>query len=143
MGGNRTPVIVWFVRPVRGVDPASLDEFVSDRHEIVAETVRQDREETIFIDSLGEIVGRWPTSLILRIVWPAPSHIGVASEPRRVVTLEERKQKNPSAYDSWTPEEEAKLLHMADADMSVPEMSAALGRSRGAVRSRLRRLGRG
>lgn len=43
---------------------------------------------------------------------------------------------------AWTPEDDAQLLHLADEGAMAPRIAREMGRSRGAVRSRLKRLRR-
>ena len=52
-------VVVSLVKPVLGADPDDGVEFTSDRHKVPARWARQDPTETVFIDDLGVIVGRW------------------------------------------------------------------------------------
>lgn len=135
-------VLVYFARPVRGADPTSGELFTADRHGVSAEPVRQDRKETFFFDAAGEVIAQRPTPLILRIVWPASDVDLWPKCEREAVTLEERKRRNPSAYDPWTKDEESLLLELDKAGSTVSEISVRLGRSHGAITSRLERLGR-
>ncbi len=141
MAADSNSVVVWFVRPVSGQDRSTGDTFRADRHAVFAERVHQDGNETVFIDAQGEIVARWPTPLIVRVVWPDPLGTPSSSTEHKPITLAERKRKNPAAYDAWTDEEEGVLLELDNAGRTVGQISKAMGRSPGAIRSRLRRLG--
>jgi hypothetical protein len=65
-------------------------------------------------------------------------------KPRRTsaqpVTLAERRQAHPRAYEPWTDEEEKRLREGHAQGHSVGELARQLQRKPSAVRSRLRRL---
>jgi len=60
---------------------------------------------------------------------PLPSQISVV------------RKEHPRAYEKWTEEEDARLRSMFGAGKDAAEMAAVLQRQRGAIRSRLRKLG--
>ncbi|MEP0860612.1 MAG: ATP-dependent helicase [Ignavibacterium sp.] len=60
---------------------------------------------------------------------------------KKLDTFRNRNEKNPpDAYRAWLPEEEAKLLAMVKSNISINEISRSLGRTRGAILSRLNKL---
>jgi len=60
---------------------------------------------------------------------------------RKSYTLDEIRQKYPNAYKKWTSEEDRRLKEGYDARMSVPDLAKHFGRQKGAIQSRLRKLG--
>ncbi len=62
-------------------------------------------------------------------------------ETLRASSLANIREKHPSAYKKWTPDEEAKLIIAFQADRPIEILSEMLGREVGGIRSRLRRLG--
>lgn len=59
------------------------------------------------------------------------------SRPHSIAALRE---KHPSAYRPWGEDEDADLARRHEAGETIPEISAALGRKPGAIRSRLAKL---
>ncbi len=55
--------------------------------------------------------------------------------------LEQIREKHPSAYKKWTPEEEGELIGYFKSGKSVKEIAEISGRQRGGIRSRLVKLG--
>lgn len=62
-------------------------------------------------------------------------------ETPKTSSLETIREKHPSAYKKWTPDEEAKLIIGFQDGRSINILSEMLGREAGGIRSRLRRLG--
>ncbi len=136
-------VVVWFAKPVLGADPDDGVEFAADRHKVPARWARQDPTETVFIDDLGAIVGRWPTSAILRIEWPdveLAADDKVARSERWADKLEKIREKHPQAWMKWSDDEDAQLAAEFDAGLTVDEMGESHGRGKGGIISRLVKL---
>lgn len=55
-------------------------------------------------------------------------------------SFEDVRKNHPDAYKSWSSEEEAKLLSLVRANISINEISRTLGRTKGAIVSRLSKL---
>ncbi len=51
------------------------------------------------------------------------------------------REKNPKAYNLWSAEEDEELNHEAEQQIPIKELMAKHGRTRGAMRSRLVKLG--
>lgn len=62
-------------------------------------------------------------------------------QDNRAYSVEQIRQTHPSAYAPWTNEDEYKLKIMYFDGKSIDEIAGALGRNRGAISSRLRKLG--
>lgn len=58
----------------------------------------------------------------------------------KTYTFDDVRKKHPDAYKAWLPEDEAKLLSMVKANISITEISKTLGRTKGAIISRLNKL---
>lgn len=137
-------VVVWFGKPVPGVDPDDGVPFTADRHRVAARWARQDANETVFIDDLGVIVGRWPTTNIVRIEWPteAQSEDDKATRKKRWADkLDTIRQQHPQAWMKWTDGEDTQLATEFDAGHTVTSMADKHGRGKGGIISRLVKLG--
>jgi len=55
--------------------------------------------------------------------------------------LAQVRQRHPRAYEKWTPDEEVRLRELLQAGHTVAQIAGTLGRQRGAIRSRIIRLG--
>jgi hypothetical protein len=64
-----------------------------------------------------------------------------APSPEKKTFLEEKRAKHPKAYERWTEAEEAELIKLFHDETPVKEMMKKLGRQRGGINSRLRKLG--
>jgi len=51
------------------------------------------------------------------------------------------KKASPRAYESWTPEEEQKLINLYKEGVTIKEIAEKLQRQKGAVTSRLKKIG--
>jgi len=63
-----------------------------------------------------------------------------ASPPEEDGFLQRQRRQFPNAYKSWTPEEDRELLKLVEEGMRVAEIAERLGRNKGAIRSRLKKL---
>lgn len=61
-------------------------------------------------------------------------------ENHKSFSFDDVRKNHPDAYKAWLPEEEAKLLAMVKSNISINEISRSLGRTRGAILSRLNKL---
>jgi len=136
-------LVVWLDKPMLGTDPDDGIEFTADRHKVPARWVRQDPNETVFIDDLGVIVGRWPTPAILRFDWPDVKP-AVDHEATRNEAWEDRFEKIltkcPQAWTKWSDEEDAQLVAEFEAGLTAKEIGARHSRTVGAIRSRLAKV---
>ena len=55
--------------------------------------------------------------------------------------VEKIREKHPRAYEPWSEEEESRLINMYQTGDSIRSISSALQRQRGAIRSRIEKLG--
>lgn len=62
------------------------------------------------------------------------------NEKQKSFSFDDVRKNHPDAYKAWLPEEEAKLLAMVKSNISINEISRSLGRTRGAILSRLNKL---
>ncbi|MFI6713490.1 hypothetical protein ACIBF7_44180 [Nonomuraea sp. NPDC050478] len=61
---------------------------------------------------------------------------------RRTPTLQERRHTHSNSHRPWTPDDDQRLKDLAAApDTTIRDLMQVFGRSRGAIRSRLERLG--
>ena len=156
-------VRVDFHEPVPVPDPMSNDAFRADRHYLEASSAHQDAHETIFVQSSGEIACRWPTSKIRSIEWLDPNgnsqhqDESPVSEPSATQELPQRSLQQPGADpngapealsvpparagESWSSEEDAQLVDEVRAGVPLMEIVRRHERSRGAIRSRLKKRG--
>ena len=95
-------VRVDFHEPVWGPDPRSDDLLRADRHYLQAASIRQDSQDTLFLQDSGEITYRWPTSKIRAIEWVRSSP--PASRPSGGPKVDqERNTPSPIADVAGTP----------------------------------------
>ncbi len=129
---------VWFYTPVHGADQATGDDFISTRHVVLAFRVSQDLKVATFFGDTGEVVAKWPTDQIERLVWTElESELQVGS----VAWRQKMQADFPSAYEPWLTEEDVQLRAEVHQGMEVSNMASANGRGEGAIRSRLLKLG--
>ena len=107
-------VVVHFTEPIEGADPEDGDTFVATRHRVVASALHPGDDETMFLDSEGTVIARWPTGAIDRITWPfAPTKNGSngSSGPRfrSREWIAEKRETYPRAYERWEDTEVAQL----------------------------------
>jgi len=137
-------VVVTFNDPVRGSDPVDMVEFNSDRHQVRASRLIQDRENSQFVNGNGQIVAQWPTSMISRVTWPTRLCLDETNNGRQSA-YEDRlaaiRQKYPNAYAPWTEGEEGELRRAIADGLSVREIVQQLQRQPGAITSRSAKLG--
>jgi len=62
-------------------------------------------------------------------------------EPEKTSAIEIIRDKHPSAHKRWTPDEEERLAAAFRSGNSIDRLSEMLGREKGGIRSRLRKLG--
>ncbi|AFH50902.1 Superfamily I DNA/RNA helicase [Ignavibacterium album JCM 16511] len=55
-------------------------------------------------------------------------------------SIDDVRKNHPDAYKAWLPEEEAKLLSMVKANISINDISRSLGRTKGAIVNRLNKI---
>jgi hypothetical protein len=65
--------------------------------------------------------------------------VGAAAEP--AYQLAEIRQTYPKAYARWSPEDDATLREAYESGQDLESLADAFGRNKGAIRSRLMRLG--
>ena len=132
---------VWFSSPVEGVDPTDGATIVANRHSIPAAKLVQDRDETIFMDGDGQILGRWPTRSIECVEWPRgfepDEEVPTGSKAWRSAV----QSRHVNAYRKWTEPEEEQLRSEFDAGMTPGDMAIVHGRQVGGIEARLLRLG--
>jgi ATP-dependent DNA helicase RecQ len=63
-----------------------------------------------------------------------------ASSPKAEGFLQRLRRQFPNAYKSWTPEEDRELLKLVEQETRVAEIAKRLGRKKGAIRSRIKKL---
>jgi len=63
------------------------------------------------------------------------------NERVKAYTIAEKRNEHPEAYAAWTPEEEAELKRLKSEGKSTREISEILQRSKGAIGSRLSKMG--
>ena len=133
-------IVVHFYKPVMGKDPLSMEFFNADRHKLIATWARQDGETTIFLDDDSVIIASWKTRDIKTIQWPSGKQVfpTIAAFADR---MEEIKTKYPNAWSKWSYEEDQKLIKDFNSGMKVRKLCDSHGRTRGGIKSRLRKLG--
>jgi DNA-directed RNA polymerase specialized sigma24 family protein len=93
---------------------------------------------SISVSSTGELVGHLTAQRehLAALEW------ALSEVTREGSTVEEARQKHPTAYARWTAEEEAELVRRHAAGATVDELAEALGRKPSAIERRLERLGK-
>ena len=131
-------VTVSFKTPISGIDQTTGDGFISTRHVVLASSVSQDLDLTTFIGNNGEVVAEWPTNQVEKLEWSRLEpefHVGSLAWRQKM------QSKYPMAYQPWTAEEDDSLRTDALEGLTIAQMISAHERSRGAICSRLRKLG--
>jgi hypothetical protein len=135
---------VKFTEPVEGTDPDDGETVLASRHRVLGVGLRQDRFDTLVLDAGGQIVGRWPTSLVERVDWSPKLSVSVAGG-RKPTDGQERmraiREKYPQAFKRWDHDEEERLIAAFHAGRTMPELVALHGRARGGITARLIHLG--
>lgn len=62
-------------------------------------------------------------------------------EPQPLSYMEQQKQLHAKAYAPWSTEEEQQLKNLIDTGLSIDEISAVMGRNKGAISSRMKKNG--
>ncbi len=137
-------VVITFDEPVVGTDLLDESVFTSDRHRVHASKIVQDPEITRFIDDDGVIRAEWPTRNVLRIRWieePSPSGLVTPNASEYQARIAAIKEKHPNAYSPWTETSDTELREAVLQGLSVLQISQALQRQPGGIRSRISKLG--
>lgn len=152
--GRQREVTIWLSNPLWGRDPRTEELFQSNRHIVTADQVVQDAERTILVDINGEVLLDFPTEAIEKIRWapdllaksPIDStpfeakdetgfHVGSKEWRNYIATT------SPRAYEEWTEEEDDQLRQESAQNLKHAQMAINHQRRRGAIQSRLRKLG--
>jgi hypothetical protein len=106
--------------------------------EIVAERVRVSGDgRYLLVDELDG-VERPVRPKLVRQILPGSA----ARSSGRGMSVRQARNRHKFAYGPWTREEDRRLLRLRGEGTSLDELSQHLGRSKGAVRDRLRKLQR-
>lgn len=63
-------------------------------------------------------------------------------KPEKAYSVEQIRAQHPQAYRPWTEDNDVLLAHYFDKGMSVSELAEKFGRNEGAIRSRLKKIGK-
>lgn len=77
---------------------------------------------------------------VIRALFAAAQALGAPTERMSTPSRAEKKAEN--AGTSWPPEEDERLVREYDADVDLTELAKRHGRTKGAIKSRLVKLGR-
>ena len=115
----------------------NIEEINDYIHEVI-KTPLSESEKQMLINRAKKLHKKIPKSLIVE-------NFGIASK-RNIkenyhIKLEEIKQKYPRVYESWSLEEEKQLSDLYSKEKTISEIAEILMRQRGAIRSRLKKLG--
>lgn len=93
--------------------------------------------------SYEQILGARPNLTYLDIFAAAQSALDVigAADGRYAERLKKIREQHPRAYEKWTEEEEAALMQLVRDGRQVAEIAELLQRQKGAIGSRMVRLG--
>lgn len=135
---------VRFTEPVEGADPDDGETVLASRHRLLGVGLRQDRDDTLFLDAAGQVVGRWPTALVDQVDWSPKLSVSVAGgrkAPSGRTRMEAIREKYPQAFTRWQPDEDERLVAEFHGGRTMAELVALHGRARGGITSRLVHLG--
>ncbi|MEV0237833.1 hypothetical protein [Nonomuraea sp. NPDC050786] len=102
--------------------------------------------ELIGSDADGQVLAEWRGTLpaagdltaIAQLLASGAAALTGAPAPRPAASLEQQRAKHANAARPWTAEDDARLAELAAApEASIESLMRELGRSRGAIRSRL------
>ncbi|HCT76793.1 MAG TPA: hypothetical protein DGG94_22640 [Micromonosporaceae bacterium] len=106
-------------------------------------SVRSGSVDALELNELSGIIAKEDLPVIARILKPELASIaawqGVPLD-ERAYTMAERRRDHPNAGTSWTEEQEAQLLELYQAGVSIREIANRLGRRPGGVSARLDKL---
>lgn len=66
----------------------------------------------------------------------------IEGKPEKAYSVEQIRTQHPQAYRPWTEDDDVLLAHCFDKSMSVSELAKKFGRNEGAIRSRLKKIGK-
>ena len=137
-------ILVVLFRRAWGSDPHTGHRVFRTSHRVAANLVHQEFRSTRFINSEGEIVASWPTSMIRRIEWPSQFEERVAFLRRKGEwdsRLARIRLTIPNAYKPWTVEQDHKLRDLFERGCPTDEIGKVLGRGTRGIECRLTTLG--
>lgn len=159
-------VVVWLAEAIPFDAGPYRRTVVSNRHVVHAARLLQDAATSTFVDSNGEVVATYPTSLVIDVEWDtvpeaqsqAPQSAATTtryhslldqypdeSELKKLPVGSEEwremlSQLFPMAYQPWTSEEEDQLREECAAGLSHREIALIHGRRIGGITSRIAHL---
>ena len=114
-------------------DPAFLDEFKREPERYA------DIPNVYLAISLGLEFEGWHHKLVAGVIIPNDST--KPNEAEGVSYMEQQKQIHHNAYSKWTIEDDEQLCNLVAEGASIQELCSIFGRSEGAIRSRISKLG--
>lgn len=66
----------------------------------------------------------------------------IEDKNEKAYSVEQIRTQHPQAYRPWTEDDDVLLAHYFDKGMSVSELANKFGRNEGAIRSRLKKIGK-
>lgn len=101
------------------------------------------RKGDIYITcSLGVLHEGWHNKLAACIFEPSKSITDKPQPEIKTYSVEEVRKSYSQAYAKWTPEADAELGRLYEQHWSIPELMKHFGRNEGAIRSRLKKIGK-
>jgi len=92
-----------------------------------------------------QILSAYPDLSYLHIFRAAQEALNLAASssgtPRPAYTIAEKRARYPRAYEQWTDSEDARLRALVHAGNTIAHIAGQLQRNRGAIRSRVLKLG--
>lgn len=159
-------VVVWLVRAIPFNEGSHKGTVVSNRHVVQAARLLQDATTSAFVDSNGEVVATYPTSLVVDVEWDTVPEAQSQAARSSVTTNrhhspgdqypDESELKElpvgseewrelvsrlfPMAYQPWTSQEDDQLRDECAAGLSHREIALIHGRRIGGIMSRIAHL---
>ena len=133
---------IWFNEPVEAPDITDGELVIANRHRLTALVAEWSAAKIRFVNSNGEIVAEWPGNLVKRMRWvPDKEDRDNVSGVGTTVWLAKQRKNHPLHGQPWTDELDAELTRLHGRGLSTKDLAAHFQRSRGAISSRLMKLG--
>ncbi len=134
------------VRTLSGVHLLGVNAKAFEVHPAVLEQDRSYRQDSLKAETIysrmspEDLAARYRNFLIVTGGSLKEKEPSVTKAPKGS-GFDQIRESHPQAYRRWTPEEDEKLVTLSQEGVTVKELMAIFGRKRGAITSRLKKLG--
>ena len=101
----------------------------------------QSRESLSRITGVGKVKLEQLGDTFLSVICEHARSHGLEERAKPAYSLDEKRRDHPRAYEKWSPTDDNQLKEMYTSGTGVADLAKHFGRNRGAIRSRLKKLG--